>query len=103
MRALRFHVAGGAAIATAAATSVAGVVAFLGLLAPMALRPLVGAAHRRLILGSALLGAIVMVMADLLARVLLVPTELPVGVLLASVGAPAFLVALLREQRAGRL
>ncbi len=103
MRALRLHVAGGAAIATAAATSVAGVVAFLGLLAPMALRPLVGAAHRRLIVGSALLGALVMVTADLLARVLFVPTELPVGVLVASVGAPAFLVALLREQRAGRL
>lgn len=103
VRRLRWQVVAAAAVATAAATAVAGVIAFVGLVAPLAVRRWAGAQHRRLVVASAGLGGIVVVAADLLARTLFAPTELPVGVIVAAVGAPVFLTALLREQRAGRL
>jgi iron complex transport system permease protein len=78
---------------TAAAVAVSGVIGFVGLMVPHIGRFLVGAMHRRLIAASALLGGLLLLWADCLARTLWAPTELPLGAITAIVGAP-FLVYL---------
>lgn len=88
------------ALAVGTATAAAGVIGFVGLVVPHVARLLIGPLHRHVVPTSALLGAVVMLVADTLARTLSVPEELPVGVLLAAVGAPFFL-GLLRRARAG--
>jgi iron complex transport system permease protein len=88
-----------AALLVAAAVSISGLVGFVGLVAPHACRIVLGPRNRLLVPASALVGAIFVVVADLLARTLAAPTELPLGVLTALIGAPFFL-ALLR--RAGQ-
>ncbi len=86
------------ALLTAAGVSVVGVVAFVGLLVPHAMRRFTGPAHRVLLPASALGGAILLVLTDLAARTLFVPRELPLGTLTALLGAPLFLL-LLRSAR----
>ena len=88
-----------ASLATAAAVAVAGVIGFVGLIAPHVARAFVGARHRYLIPASGLAGAILMVLADDLARTVAAPVELPVGVLTAILGGPFFLVVLRRAIR----
>lgn len=88
-----------ASLATAAAVAVAGVIGFVGLIAPHLARALVGARHRYLIPASGLAGAILLVLADDLARTVVAPIELPVGVLTAILGGPFFLVVLRRSLR----
>jgi iron complex transport system permease protein len=83
----------------AAGVAVAGVIAFVGLVIPHAVRSVIGPAHRGLIAASALAGALLLVVADLLARTLTAPVEIPVGAITALVGAPIFFV-LLRRTRA---
>lgn len=78
----------------------AGGIGFIGLLAPHMARRLGAVLHRQLLPASLLLGGLLAVLADLLARVLIAPLELPVGVLTALLGAPAFLLLFLRGQRA---
>lgn len=87
------------ALLAGAAVSLAGMVGFVGLVVPHALRALVGAAHRRLVPASALAGAAFLVLADAAARMALAPAELPVGVITGIVGAPFFLVLLVRSRR----
>jgi iron complex transport system permease protein len=90
------------ALLTAAAVSVAGIIAFVGLVVPHLLRTLAGPGHRVLLPGSALLGALVLVGADLAARTIAAPAEVPLGVLTGLVGAPCFLWLLRRtRQRQG--
>lgn len=88
--------AGGAL--TASAVALAGLVGFVGLVVPHAVRILWGPAHRRLIPASALLGASFLLAADALSRVVLAPAEVPVGVITALVGAPFFLYLLRRSE-----
>ena len=88
-----------ASLATAAAVASSGIIGFVGLLAPHAARMIFGPIHRRLIPASALLGAILLVAADDLARTILAPVELPVGVLTALLGAPFFLYLLRVRQK----
>ncbi len=80
------------------AVALAGLIAFVGLLVPHIARILFGANHRLLLPASALLGAIFLVVADTLARMVLAPQELPVGLVTALVGAPWFLVLLRRKK-----
>jgi iron complex transport system permease protein len=87
------------ALLAGAAVALAGLVGFLGLVVPHALRWLVGAAHRRLIPAAAVAGALALVLADAGARVVLAPAEIPVGVITGIVGAPFFLVLLVRSRR----
>jgi iron complex transport system permease protein len=87
-----------ASLATGAAVSVSGLVGFVGLVVPHALRSLVGADHRLLVPASALAGATALVVADTVARSVLPPAEVPVGVITALVGAPFFLVLLKRRR-----
>jgi len=86
-----------AALLTAAAVSAAGLVGFVGLVVPNAIRLVVGPEHRALLPASALGGAALVVFADLIARTALAPLELPVGSLLALIGGPYFLYLLWKK------
>ncbi|MEW5838692.1 MAG: iron ABC transporter permease [Pseudomonadota bacterium] len=99
VRALRWGAYLLAAIATALAVMTAGSIGFVGLLAPHLARLLVGADHRRALPAAILLGASLVMLADLLARTLIAPQQLPAGALLALIGAPLFLALLYREGR----
>jgi iron complex transport system permease protein len=80
------------------AVAVAGVIAFVGLMVPSLVRAWVGQPHRIVTIGSALLGATALVIADVLARSLFAPVELSIGVITTLVGAPFFLWLLLRDR-----
>lgn len=84
---------------TAAAVSIGGLIGFVGLVMPHSVRLVLGPDHRLLLPASALAGAIFVVFADLLARVVLAPSEIPVGIVTAIVGAPFFLYLLRRSRR----
>jgi iron complex transport system permease protein len=85
------------ALLTATAVAFSGVIGFVGLLAPHAIRALVGPAHRPLVPLSALLGGALLVLADLLARAALPGHPLPIGVVTALLGAPVFALLLTRR------
>lgn len=89
-----------ASLAAAAAVAVAGIVGFVGLIVPHAVRLMVGPEHRRLLPLAAILGAAVLIVADLGARTLVQPDELPIGIITAALGAPFFLILLRRQKRA---
>ncbi len=97
VRLLRAAAVAVAALGTAAAVAAGGVVGFVGLVAPHAARLVFGPSHRRLIPASAAAGAVLLMSADALARTVLAPLELPVGVLTAFAGAPFFLILLARR------
>ena len=84
------------ALAVGALVAATGVIGFIGLVAPHAVRLACGPDHRIVIPGSALLGALLVVAADAVARSVVAPAELPIGILTASLGAPFFLALLMR-------
>ena len=86
------------ALAVGAAVAAAGVIGFVGLIVPHLARLLLGPDHRVLIPASALIGAILLLCADLIARTIVAPSELPIGIVTALAGAPFFLWLLLRER-----
>jgi iron complex transport system permease protein len=88
-----------ASLLTAAAVAVAGLIGFVGLMTPHIVRFLLGPDHRRLIPASLLTGAIVLVLADVVARVVLRPIEIPVGIVTAVLGGPFFIWLLARRTR----
>ena len=83
----------------AAVVSYAGLLGFVGLVVPHIARKLVGCKTGVLVGTSALIGSITVTLADLLGRVLFAPTEIPVGIMMAVIGAPFFLALLLRKGR----
>ena len=83
---------------TGAAVSVCGVVGFVGIVVPHLLRLVIGPGHRLLLPASIGLGAALLVGADTLARTIVAPAEMPIGILTAAVGAPVFLLILLRQR-----
>jgi iron complex transport system permease protein len=92
-----------ASLVTGAAISAAGSIGFVGLIVPHAARLLLGPDNRRLVPAAALLGAAFLVFADLVARTIASPTELPVGVVTAFCGAPLFVYLLRRRKGGGTL
>ncbi|WP_156958150.1 FecCD family ABC transporter permease [Pseudomonas knackmussii] len=86
------------ALGVGAAVAAAGMIGFIGLVVPHLLRLVVGPDHRRLLPASMLGGAILLLLADLLARLALAPAELPIGIVMALIGAPFFLYLLLRSR-----
>lgn len=90
-----------ATLVTAAAVSVAGIIGFVGLMVPHAARLATGPAHARLLPLAVVWGAAFMVLADLLARTLIAPVEVPVGIVTALTGGPFFLWLLRRSRRGG--
>lgn len=89
------------ALLTAALVAVSGAIGFVGLILPHAVRFLTGADHRRLLPAVVLAGAIFLIWVDTAARTLFAPRELPVGVLTALLGVPAFVVLLRRRETGG--
>jgi len=88
-----------ATLITAAAVSFCGTIGFVGLIVPHAVRLVWGPDHRFLLPLSALAGAIFLILADTAARTVMEPTDVPVGVITAFVGAPFFLYLLRRKRR----
>lgn len=84
-------------LAVAAAVSISGSIGFVGLVVPHLARRVVGAGHHRLVPASALTGAIILVWADALARTVLAPRDLPLGVLTALLGTPLLMVLVRRQ------
>jgi iron complex transport system permease protein len=96
---IRTLVIGAIALGVGAAFSTAGLIGFVGLVVPHLVRVVVGPRHSALIPLSGLWGALLLVMADAVARSVVAPFELPVGILTASLGAPFFLHLLRKEAR----
>ena len=88
-----------ATLITAASVSFVGTIGFVGIISPHAVRLVWGADHRFLLPLSLLTGAIFLILADLIARTVLSPTEIPIGVITAVCGAPFFLYLLRRRKR----
>ncbi len=88
------------ALAVGAAVSMAGNIQFVGLVVPNLLRLMLGPDHRLLLPASAFGGAVLMILADLVARLVIAPAELPAGIVTAALGAPFFLWLLLRHRKA---
>jgi iron complex transport system permease protein len=88
------------AVVTGAAVAVSGIIGFVGLIVPHVVRLVAGPDHRTLLPLSVFVGATLLILADLLARIVIAPAELPIGVITALCGAP-FFVYLLRSRRGG--
>jgi iron complex transport system permease protein len=86
-----------ASLATGAAVSLAGPVSFVGIIVPHLVRLIVGADHRLVLPASALVGAAFLIGCDLVARTVIAPLELPVGIVTAIIGGPVFLWLLFRR------
>ena len=92
-----------ATLGVGASVAVSGMIGFVGLVIPHILRMAFSADHRLVIPGSALLGATVLVLADLVARTIFAPAELPIGILTAIIGSPVFIYIILGERRKKRI
>jgi iron complex transport system permease protein len=96
---VRLFVVVAATIATAAAVAVAGLIGFVGIIVPHTIRLLVGGSYRLLLPLSVIVGAGFLVFADVIARTVMAPQELPIGVVTAFFGAPFFAVVLRTARR----
>lgn len=86
------------AAATGAAVAVSGGIGFVGIVVPHLLRLATGPDHRTLLPNAALLGATLLVAADMISRSIVAPAELPIGIVTAVLGAPVFLAILLKRR-----
>jgi iron complex transport system permease protein len=91
-----------AAILTGGSVAVAGLIGFVGLIVPHAVRMLLGPGHRTLLGASAVTGAVFLIGGDLIARTVRPPAEIRLGVVTALFGAPFFLILLVRRLREAR-
>lgn len=89
------------ALAVGAAVAISGTIGFIGLVVPHLVRLMLGPGHRNVLIGSALLGAILLGGADIVARTIVAPAELPIGLVTALVGGPFFIGLLLRTRNGG--
>ena len=99
VRGLRIAIYVAASLLTAAAVTTAGSIGFVGLVTPHLVRLVVGSSHRAVIPAAALAGGALLVVADLLARTIVAPRQLPVGALTALIGVPLFLALMKRASR----
>jgi iron complex transport system permease protein len=88
-----------ATMGVGASVAVAGTIGFVGLVVPHIIRTTFGPSHRTLLAGSALGGAIVLTLADMLSRIIVAPTELPIGILTSLLGTPFFIYILWEQKR----
>lgn len=98
VRAVRYRCLIAVVLLVAAGVAVVGVIAFVGLLVPHAVRAVAGPRHGRLLVLSALAGALLVLVADTLARLLANPLEIPIGAITAVIGAPVFFVLIRRTR-----
>jgi iron complex transport system permease protein len=94
VRSLRLLVVGASSLGTAAIVSVVGLIGFVGIIVPHIVRLLVGTSYRRILPLSVIFGAAFLVLCDTVARTVMAPSELPLGVVTAVIGAPVFVVIL---------
>ena len=94
----KFALLAGTALGVGATVAFAGIIGFVGLVVPHLLRFIVGADHRRLLSYSMVVGAMTVLLADLIARSVILPSELPVGILTALLGVPLFLFLMSRHR-----
>ncbi|MBS1660669.1 MAG: iron ABC transporter permease, partial [Bacteroidetes bacterium] len=99
VRWLKFRILLLTTLIVGATVAVCGIIGFIGLVVPHILRSWTGADHRRLLVESALAGAILMTLADMVSRTLIAPAELPIGIVTALVGAPVFILLLYRQKK----
>ncbi|MDR1599730.1 MAG: iron ABC transporter permease [Oscillospiraceae bacterium] len=97
----RVVLSGIAAYLAASTVSVAGIIGFVGLIVPHVARMAVGANHKRMLPAAMLLGACVVLLADLTGRTVVAPVEIPVGIVMSILGGPFFLYLLRRRKRTG--
>ena len=88
-----------ATLAVGASVAVAGIIGFVGLIVPHMIRGVSGNDHRSLFTNSALFGASLLTLADVLSRTIIAPAELPIGILTALIGAPVFITLLLKQKK----
>ena len=88
-----------ASLLAASAVSVAGIISFVGLVVPNLSRLLIGNDHRYSVICSILLGAFFMLLSDTIARIVISPSELPVGIITSFIGAPVFVWLILKKKR----
>lgn len=94
VRTVRWVVVGASSLGTAAVVSVVGLIGFVGIIVPHIVRLLVGTSYRRILPLSVVAGAAFLVWADTVARTVMAPSELPLGVVTAVIGAPVFVIVL---------
>jgi iron complex transport system permease protein len=99
VRQTRYLLLSSAALMTGLGVSVSGIIGFVGLVVPHVIRLLFGPDHRILLPASALGGASFLVLADIVSRMVLHPVVLQVGVVCALIGAPMFLILILKSRR----
>lgn len=87
------------AMGVGASVAVSGIIGFVGLVIPHIIRMIIGPEHRNLLIASALCGATLLVLADLVSRTIAEPVEIPIGIITAMVGGPFFLYLLIREKK----
>ena len=85
-------------VAVGAAVAVSGIIGFVGLVVPHLLRLTIGPDHRRLLPAAALAGALLLLVADTVARTIVAPAEMPVGILTSLIGGPFFLYLIVKNR-----
>lgn len=99
VRRLKVRVVVLATLAVGACVAVSGLIGFVGLIVPHMLRTASGNDHRHLLVGSALLGAILLTLSDIISRTLIAPAELPIGIVTAILGTPLFIGLLMKQKK----
>lgn len=97
----KFMILAGGSMLTGASVAVSGTIGFVGLVVPHMVRMICGADHRHLLLLSLLNGASLLVICDLVSRTIIAPTELPIGVITAFIGAPVFAYIFFKQRTKG--
>jgi iron complex transport system permease protein len=100
---IRFGLSGVAILAASASIAIAGIIGFVGLIVPHVVRTVVGSDYKKLVVGSLFVGPALLVAADMLARLALSGTQLPVGILTGIIGGPYFLYLMKRKQNLGEI
>lgn len=100
---VKWIIVGLVALGVGAGVAVSGMIGFVGLVVPHLIRLWIGPNHKTLLIASALLGSTLLVLADLLARTVVSPAELPIGIITALIGAPFFMYLLIQGRKAGKL
>ncbi len=95
----RLIIACGATLAAASSVAAVGIIGFVGLVAPHSVRMMTGPSHARLLPASALMGANIVLWADIIARTVIAPMELPIGIISSLAGVPFFLYLMVRRGR----
>jgi iron complex transport system permease protein len=95
----RLIIAAGATLAAASSVAAVGIIGFVGLVAPHSVRMMTGPKHARLLPATALMGANLVLWADIIARTVIAPMELPIGIICSLAGVPFFLYLMIRRGR----